>query len=303
MTCPLCNKSTHVIKAGFRFTQKGHIQRYYCKSCKHYFTNQSMPYTQYPIHVILYTLQQYNLGYSIAQAKTRCGRKYRYSPPIQTIYSWIQRYKAQLSFLALRKYYKLDPQTIITTHHFNHQQIYPFKVHQLKMHRSAKTFPQLRRYLNWVVRSLPHSIFLSGPRASHISIPNTTKITKKQSNLTSQCNLALCSREKKKSPHQLVEDFFLANDATTVCTELPVFINPNETEHFELKSPLTGHIDIIQVKNNKLYILDYKTNLNSPHQYSTQLLAYKKALHHRTQIPEKNIIAAAFNNYCYIEYE
>jgi len=39
-----------------------------------YFSNTIQPYTQYPLHVILYTLEQYNKGYPVKKAKTLTGK-------------------------------------------------------------------------------------------------------------------------------------------------------------------------------------------------------------------------------------
>jgi len=48
--------------------------------------------------------------------------------------------------------------------------------------------------------------------------------------------------------------------------------------------------------------MDYKPNLRHPEKFGGQLTAYKQALHHRTQIPEENIITAVFNEYHYYEF-
>ncbi|MEF8848815.1 MAG: hypothetical protein V5A68_06745 [Candidatus Thermoplasmatota archaeon] len=69
-----------------------------------YFTDKTQPYTQYPLKVILYTLSSlYNHGYPVKKAKKLTGKKYRFSPPVRTIYSWIKRYKDILGFIKFRK--------------------------------------------------------------------------------------------------------------------------------------------------------------------------------------------------------
>ncbi|MCK4348442.1 MAG: PD-(D/E)XK nuclease family protein [Thermoplasmatales archaeon] len=68
-----------------------------------------------------------------------------------------------------------------------------------------------------------------------------------------------------------------------------------------INTPLTGHIDLIQIKYDKLYILDYKPNLRHPEQYTSQLQLYKEAVHKRTIIPEENIIPCVFNEHSYYE--
>ena len=303
MRCPTCNNNKQVIKAGIRQTKKGTIQRFYCKKCNTYFSNTTQPYTQYPLHVILYTLQLYNQGYPIQKAKTLTGRKYRYSPPIQTIYSWLKKYEGILTFIKLRKKYAIDPNSLVTTHRFQHQQIYPFTYHNLKLNLKSKQLPQLKRYINWVERSLPTKMFLSGPRASSTEIYHILKPKQKNSIIPKLAKLAVATSQKPKSAHETVEHFFLINDSTTICSELPVFINPKEIDSLNIDIPLTGHIDLIQIKYDKLFILDYKPNLRHPEQYASQLQLYKIAIHKRTTIPEENIIPSVFNEYNYYEFE
>ncbi len=131
MICPDCKNDENVIKNGLRSTKKGKIQRYYCKDCKITFSDSSAPKTEYPENVILFTLQQYNRGYPVKLAKKRTGKKYQYSPPLSTIYTWIKRYRDKLTFLKLRKNYNVDPDNLTTTHNFQHQQVYPFTYHHL----------------------------------------------------------------------------------------------------------------------------------------------------------------------------
>ncbi len=304
MNCPYCDQNKNVIKAGLRDTQKGSIQRYRCKNCSRYFSDSKQKYSQYPLNVIMYTLEQYNRGYPVEIAKKRTGKKYQYSPPVQTIYSWIQRYKPILTFLKLRKNYNIDPTTLTTTHNFQHQQVYPFTYHHLKLNIHSKQRPELRRYINWIERSLPRKLFLSGPRCSSTQITKNLKAVKKESIAPELTLLALNSQPKnsKRSPHEVVEQFFLINDSTTVATELPVFINNSETS-LNIDEPITGHIDIVQIRFDDLYILDYKPNLNRPEKCASQLQLYKEALHRRTSVPKDKIHTAVFNEYGYYEFE
>ena len=303
MKCPVCNEN-NTVKAGKRDTKTGKIQRYYCKSCEKYFSEKKEPYTQYPINVILYTLQQYNKGHSVKEAKKQTGKRYQYSPPIRTIYSWIDRYEDTMTFLKLRKDYNVDPDNLTTTHNFQHQQVYPFTYHHLKLNIHSKQRSELRRYINWIERSLPRDMFLEGPRCSSLDIDHNLE-TKEKDNLTTELTqLAFNSQPKNsdKSPHETVQDFFLINDSTTVCTELPVFINPKETD-IDVADPITGHIDLIQIRYDNLYILDYKPNLNRPERHESQLQLYKNAIQERTSIPENKIHTAVFNRHSYYEFE
>jgi len=84
MNCQNCFSNDSVIKAGLRSTSKGKVQKYYCKDCETYFSDTKRSKTQYPEHVILYTLEQYNKGYSVSEAKKLTGKRYQYSPPSAT---------------------------------------------------------------------------------------------------------------------------------------------------------------------------------------------------------------------------
>jgi len=265
-------------------------------------------------------LELYNRGHPVKEAKKKVGKKFQYSPPLRTIYSWIDRYKDKLTFLKLRKKYNLDPDNLTTTHNFQHQQIYPFTYHHLKLNIHSKNRPELRRYINWIERSLPRKMFLSGPRCSSLNIDHDTNIEEKDNITPNLTQLAFDSQPKNsnRSPHEIVEEFFLINDSTTVATELPVFINPKELgsidsqnsdsarpkeTSLDVDEPITGHIDLIQIRYKDLYILDYKPNLNNPDNYTSQLRLYKKAVQRRTSIPEDKIHTAVFNRHGYYEFE
>lgn len=301
--CPTCHTDKSVIKAGLRNSKKGIIQKYYCKDCRRYFNSSKQSYTQYPLHIILYALQCYNIGYPVAQVKTLIGKRYPYSPPTRTIYAWFKQYGTVASFLDIRRRYRLDPQDLLFTHTYHHQQIYPFSYHHLKLNIASKHLPQLKRYINWIIRNLQTEIFLSGPRASNQKANGQLSLVKKKSILTEQAQFALSDPDKKLSAHEKVQRFLLINDLTTICTELPVFLNPLETTTFKIDTPLTGHIDVIQIQNDTVYILDYKPNLRNPVQYTGQLMAYKEALYQRTRIPYAQIKTAVFNEYEYFEFE
>jgi len=336
MRCPDCSSNDSVIKAGLRKTSKGKIQKYYCKDCETYFSDTKRSKTQYPEHVILYTLEQYNKGYPVSEAKKLTGKRYQYSPPRSTIYTWIDRYQDILTFLKLRKKYDVHPDELTTTHELKHQQVYPFTYHNLKLNIHSKNRSELRRYINWIERSLPRDMFLEGPRCSSLEIDHDFDIEEKDNITPELTQLAFNSQPKNsnKSPHETVEDFFLINDSTTVCTELPVFINPeelvssdsqssnfarpkelsssdsqigesarpNETD-IDVDDPITGHIDLIQIKYDNLYILDYKPNLNRPERHASQLQLYKKAIQERTSIPKDKIHTAVFNQHAFYEFK
>ena len=299
MECPHCRGSGRIVKIGLRRTKKGSVQKYRCMECGRSFSDSMNPHSSYPMKIILHTLELYNMGYPASSVKRMIGKNYHRSPPINTIYSWIGRYEDDLTFIKLRKKMDLDPERILYRKNFIHRQVHPFAYHDPKLNIHSKTFPGIKRYVNWIDRSLPDKIFLEGPRMSNYSIDAAYDIKPIKNNLPRLTELAL-ERSSDPSPHNSVESFFLINDSSTVATEVPVFLNPDEFDGSEI--PITGHIDILQARFGRIYVLDYKPNLNRPEEYSSQLYLYREAVHRRMNIPVEKISAIAFNEHEAVEY-
>ena len=194
MKCPGCGSDKGIVKSGKRDSRKGIVQRYLCRNCNRTFSDPNSSHAHYPENVILHTIEQYNRGYPVSIAKRMTGTKYQYSPPIPTIYSWLKRYEDTLTFIKLRKKYVMDPETLMTGIRMDHGQIYPFKYHNLKLNIHSKKRPELRRYINWVERSLDRSMFLKGPRASSMRIDREAVIKEVDSHLPELTRMALNSK-------------------------------------------------------------------------------------------------------------
>ena len=183
-------------------------------------------------------------------------------------------------------------QTIIDRHTFLHNNLpYIYKIHNAKLHllfhtklynneftNSIKLKEPLTDYLNKIpTKQFPHHIFkkhldFNAPkqRASNIEF-KTLKITKlKKQNLANKlASLALNLANSNKQRHQAIQDFMLTNDSTTIATEIPVYLTKDDILYFQSrgfnatslitqKTPITGHIDILQIRNSLIHILDYK---------------------------------------------
>ena len=100
------------------------------------------------------------------------------------------------------------------------------------------------------------------------------------------------------------------NDTATIAIEVPVYLKPNELTVQErtnyglnLKEPLSGHIDIIQVRYNKIHILDYKPDAKlSDKTAAEQLFLYALALSKRTKIPLDKFVCAYFDQNNYFQF-
>jgi len=93
----------------------------------------------------------------------------------------------------------------------------------------------------------------------------------------------------------------LANDSATVAVELPVYLHPSEAPALKLSGPLTGHIDVLQVRYSKIWILDYKPDARKETRAKYQLYLYALALSVRTRIPFQRFGLAYFDDRDYYE--
>ena len=68
--------------------------------------------------------------------------------------------------------------------------------------------------------------------------------------------------------HDTLQRFMLATDSVTVAMEVPVSLTPEDITHMQRdlgfaiplsrEATLTGHIDLLQIRNGRVHILDYK---------------------------------------------
>ena len=87
----------------------------------------------------------------------------------------------------------------------------------------------------------------------------------------------------------------MTNDSATVAVEVPVYLTESESG---FKKPLTGHIDLIQVRSNRIHILDYKPDQSG--NVINKLQLYAKCLKKRTGLP--NITCAYFDDKAHLSW-
>jgi len=92
----------------------------------------------------------------------------------------------------------------------------------------------------------------------------------------------------------------LENDNKTVAIEVPLWLNNNElslyNEIFNSKDTLTGHIDILRIEDEKVWIWDYKPNAIKEKFASTQIYFYALMLSKRTGISLDNFRCGYFDS-------
>ena len=311
--CPFCGSKA--IRKGIRKNKHRIIQKYFCKTCKRFFTDQPLLQSSktYNLKTILNSISNYNLGKPLRKQ----------SIPKSTIHNWIKN--INLPMHRLRRQITKNP--IKKQRFIHHKQPFLYQYHKLKL-QFAKKFPKLINYLRTLNKILPS--FENTDRISQISklkeIPTTlararrglppsgcrvgrrpseandvvgisefktnTNLIQKQNYTTKLANIALQITNNNKERHNIIENFMLINDTATIATEIPIYLKEQN---------LTGHIDILQIRYHKIYILDYKPEPFNKDQAITQLLLYRKALCNITKIPEYKLRLAFFNHKAYYE--
>ena len=299
--CPNCSSSNFVIKSGSRKVKDEAVQLFFCKNCKKRFSDRKLSRTSYSPKLILSALTYYNMGHTLEMTTRTMRRKFKTKIPISTLRNWINRYGEELPFTKLRKKYTLDPNQTIRTRRLFHPQPYLFKVHTLKLNIKGKQFPKLKYYINSMLDNPMDHLFQDkkvlriSELANTLNIPKPAFKSKKDSPACRMTDLALELAKTKSERHQKVEEFFLVNDSATVATEVPVYLTESESG---FEKPLTGHIDLIQVRGNKVHILDYKPEKGE--NVAAQLFLYAKCLKKRTGLSD--IICAHFDEKGYFQF-
>ena len=344
--CKHCN-SNKIIRKGLRKNKLQNIQKYKCKSCNKYFTLSNSKNTTYPVSLIVRAISLYNLGYSLKEVSEKISNEHfvkenlKNNINISTVSSWLKKYKGLTTYNKLREQAKklYTPKNIIFAKTLQHKQVYLFKYHKAKL----KILPSLNKalqknvleklvsYLEKIPTSkFPHHIFNKKikknytdkaevvqqkrieQRASNLKFEILSFIRLEKNNYANKlAGLALQTVKNNYERHQIIQNFMLTNDTSTVAIEVPVYLTNDDIKYFlnknfrlnleNYQTPITGHIDILQIRNNLIHILDYKPEASKINPIN-QLTIYALALSSRLQIPLKIIKVAWFDENNYFEF-
>ncbi|MAE43351.1 hypothetical protein CMO93_06250 [Candidatus Woesearchaeota archaeon] len=324
--CIFCS-SHNIIKKGVRKNKQQKIQKYQCKYCKKYFTIQNIKHKTYPIKIILKAISTYNLGHTLEKTKDIINKRYNLAITAPTILTWINQYKEICTYNKLRKKaIKLySPKNTIFKKPLQHKQVYLFKYHKAKLNLlqelnpaiPSHTIGKLINYFHKIpTDKFPHHIFNNAQRkhneqrSSQLKF-STLKFLKHEKNnyANKLAKLALETAKNNYQKHEAIQNFMLINDTSTVAVEVPVYLTNDDIVYFlsrkftlplgNQQTPITGHIDVLQLRNSLFHILDYKPEAQKINPVN-QLVLYSLALASKLQIPLKDFKAAWFdeNNYC-----
>lgn len=300
MKCPECN-SKQVVKRGMRKRSFGSIQIYQCKECQRRFTNESLEHKTYSARIIYNAINYYNIGYSFVETSKLVNKKFKVKTSKSTIHTWLEEFHSLCPISTIREDFlgSEEYENVLFSKRFEHENLdYEFMYHKYKLDVLVKKqFPNLFKYVTGFEKGCPDVFFEVGERCSKPQFEVQVK-TKKRTNLACKmAGFAASAARQNRERHKMVENFILINDKATIACEIPVWYWDKKID-----SGVTGHIDLLQVRNDLVYILDYKPDASKDKKAAQQLYHYAVALSFRTRVSLKNIRCAWFDKDSYYEY-
>ena len=322
VNCPYCS-SKDTVRRGLRKKKYEVQQRYLCNACQKSFVAPKAKGKQFPLKVILEGISYYNTGFTLVESCRFLKEQSGLDVKEPSLANWVKEYEHICRYSRMRPYgLKLySPHQVIQSVRLFHRQVYEFCYHRAKMalilqeHKHAR-FDNLREFLEAVQNECPHQFFQDGERASEERIKfdlSQLVVREKQNFATRIAGLALQAVNDNKLRHKALQRFMLCNDSVTVATEVPVYMDSMDVEHMQealkfkipikLDKVLTGHIDMLQVRNGSIHILDYKPQKTTKKQRPiTQLTLYALALSRLTGLRLYDFKCAWFDENAYYEF-
>lgn len=327
--CPYC-QGTDFAKFGFRLKKLEKVQIFYCNHCQKRFTPLVTKNKTYPVSVILNSLILFNKFLEPDQIADRINEQYGLKVSVNTIANWIKEYERLIPFKRMREYLKgklrkneLNLKEMVAEQKLFHQQIYDFKYHRLKtnliLEEDFKNYKQksIKDFLELIIAECPHQVFKeSSLRASefkNIFNLDGVRIISKKNRANEMARFVMQAVANNKERHKAIQDFALFCDSVTIAVETPVLLDKDDVSHFramlnfnvplELKdgAVITGHIDILQLRNGIVHIMDFKPSAKK-YKPIDQLTIYALALSRLTGLRLHSFKCAWFDEDDYFEF-
>ena len=264
--CPECESfGSSIQKKGLRRNKREEIQKYYCKNCKRYFVMKKMLNKSYPTNVILNAISFYNKGMSLENASKKVNMKFCIKTYPRLISSWMNEFSDICTFRRIRGEFVCKRGFAFSNPVFEklieHKQPYLYKYHKLKMDMFlTEYFSGLMNYLFSVAETCPHELFLKDNlRSSQIKInyanSKLISVEKKNNYACKLAGLALKMARTNRERHEIVQDFMLSNDTSTIAVEVPIWLTSEEVDklnfEFGIFSDVSDIFHVSDVNKNK----------------------------------------------------
>jgi transposase-like protein len=305
LNCPNC-ASDSIIKKGTRKNKFRNVQIYLCKDCNKKFSSEKFKNKTYTLKTQLAALSKYSLGYTIEEISLIT------TIPKSTVANWINEHKKLFNIFnystPLQNFSK--EKRIIKKHMYLHGLVYLYQQNNFKLERFIKEKePRSHDYLQKAGNGkIDTKIFVeSNARASRAKLNiNDLKLKQAYNNACKLANIAIELVNDNRKRHDAVEKLMLENDTSTIAVEVPVFLQLSNSSIPWIKkikpsnNYITGHIDLLQYRNKKLYILDYKPGAVKEKPLG-QLFIYACCISKSTGIHFNNMKLAWFDDKNYFE--
>lgn len=318
--CIYCER-LGITRQGKRYKKMEVVQLWYCKHCDVVFTPQRAKGKTYPLKVILESLMLYYRGNTRAVVARRIKSRFGIRVPERALSNWLAEYRELTTYDKMRQSVLSEyrPHEIIRSVRLHHQQVYEYRIHQAKLDRIVHT-PRHRKlgpmgqYLVEMADTCPHHLFQTDACASQGKAPfdlDSVEIRSMRNNACRLANLVLQTVIHNRRRHDELQRFMLIVDSVSVAVEVPIYLTPEDIKHQREKlgfniplnpeETLTGHIDILQIRNGKIHIVDYKpgARLEKP---IVQLMVYALALSRCTGLRLYDFVCSWFDEHHYYEF-
>ena len=321
--CPYCHGK--VVKKGKRKKKYEEIQVYFCKNCNKKITSLITKHKTYPLRIIMDSITLYNRLNPLERIPELIKERYGITITSRIISNWLKEYAGYTPFLRMREFAskKYSQKELIEESKMFHQQVYDFKYHRAKLgmilneeYRHYK-FKPLQEFLELVSAECPHQIFQgTTKRASEfkgIFSLEQVKIVSKINTTNKIANFVIQAIANNKLRHEMLHEFMLVNDSVTIACEVPVLLSSDDLRHYkhelnfnipiqlEEGQYITGHIDLIQVRNGAIYVIDFKPSANKEKPIE-QLTLYALTLSRLTGLRLYHFKCAWFDENNYYEF-
>jgi len=185
----------------------------------------------------------------------------------------------------------------------DHGWYYHYRLHNEKLGLlKGNGYSNLHKYLHSVFDNCPQEPFVTGPRSSKLKFSLGIEPRQIDNHEVSHLAKEGLAWNKFRDAHSNVQVFMLSFDNKTIGVEVPIWLRAEELgrkygELFNSKEPLSGHIDVLRLEDDKLWIWDYKPNAAKEKYASTQTFFYSVMLSKRTGIPLDKFMCGYFDEH------
>lgn len=183
---------------------------------------------------------------------------------------------------------------------FKHGWFYHYRIHEMKTEQlCGNGFSRLGGFLNDMFESCPDEKFSTTLRSSALKFEMGIKPQQIEGHEVSNLAEMGLKWNNYRTAHSNVQVFMLQNDAATLGVEVPIWMNSDELEVysklFGTDEPLSGHIDVLRIEGDKIWIWDYKPKAHKEKYATTQVYFYALMLSKRTGLPLNKFMCGYFD--------